>query len=121
MRAFFSYLVVSALVVVSIAALLASWIVPSAAGTIWSAAGLAYLVQAVAFAALTHARGSRLGWVVAWGSGTLLRLLVVLGAALWVARSDGIPAAPLLLSLAGFHFLLLVLEPVFFRTGMRSR
>ncbi len=121
MKAFLGYLVVSALLVVLVAVLLANWVLPSAGSAIWAAASVAYLVQAIAFAALTLARGSGLGWVVAWGSGTLLRLLVVLGAALWVARSDGVPAAPLLLSLAGFLFLLLVLEPVFFRTGMRSR
>jgi hypothetical protein len=115
------YLTVSAIVVVLAAVLVAGWVAPAAGAGVWLAAGVAYLVQAVAFAVLMLARGSGLGWVGAWGGGTFLRLLAVLGATLWVAGSERASAVPILLSLVGFLFLLLMLEPVFFRPGMRSR
>jgi hypothetical protein len=121
MRAFLSYLAASAVALVVVAAVLAGWVMPTAGSAIWFAAGLAYLVQAIAFAALTLTGVSGMAWIAAWGGGTLLRLLAVLGTALWAARSEQVPTAPVLLSLAGFLFLLLLLEPVFFRTGMRSR
>lgn len=121
MRALLKYLAVSGVLIAVAAQVLAGWIVPSAGGGIWVAAGLAYVVQAVAFGALSLTRASGLPWVALWGGGTLLRLLAVLGTALWVAGSERVPAAPVLLSLAGFLFVLTLLEPAFFRTGMRSR
>lgn len=121
MKALLRYLVISAVVVGLLAFVLAGWILPTAASGIWIAAGFSYLVQALAFSALTLSSGSGMGLLIARGGGTLLRLLAVLGAALWVARSDQLPTAPVLLSFVGFLFLLLMLEPVFIRTGMRSR
>jgi hypothetical protein len=120
-KALLRYLALSATLVGLLAIVLAHWVVPAAGTAIWVAAGLAFLVQAVAFTVLVLSRGSGTGILIAWGGGTLLRLVAVLGVALWVARSEYLPVAPLLLSMAGFLFLLLMLEPVFIRTGVRSR
>lgn len=121
MRALLGYLAVSGVLIAVAALVLSGWVVPSAGGAIWAVAGLAYLIQAIAFGALALTRVSGLPWVALWGGGTLLRLLAVAGTAFWVAGSDSVPAAPVLLSLAGFLFVLMLLEPAFFRTGMRSR
>ena len=120
MSAILRYLAVSG-VVVATAAVVTTALVPTSGGGVWVAAGLAHVVQLVAFAALTMSRGSGIGWLVAWGGGTLLRLLAVLSTALWVGASGRFPAAPTLLSLAGFLFLLMLLEPMFLRIGMRHR
>jgi hypothetical protein len=85
-------------------------ILPAAAtSAVWLAAGVAYLVQVVAFVALIALRRSGVGVLAAWGGGVLLRMAVVLIVALWAAKTAAFPLAPLLLSLAGFLFLLLLL------------
>jgi hypothetical protein len=55
-----------------------------------------------------------------WGGGIVARLVVVLAGAFWVTRSATLQPAPALLSLAGFLFVLLLMEPVFFIVGQRE-
>lgn len=120
MRTLVGYLTASALLVI-VGAVVVTGILPAeATGAVWMAAGVAYLVQVVAFVALVAVRHHGVGVLAAWGGGVLLRMAVVLGVALWAAKAAVLPLAPLLLSLAGFLFLLVLLEPVFFRMGMRS-
>lgn len=119
MRIYLRYLIVSGAIVI-FSAIVLGYILPSAGPGIWVSAGLAYLVQLLAFGGLVLTGGSSPGWLVAWGSGTLLRLLVIGVTTLLVVRSD-LEAVSTLLSLAGFLFVLMILEPVFFRTRMRSR
>jgi hypothetical protein len=119
-RAFLAYALVAG-AVVAVGAAVVGWLAPSAGRELWFAAALAYPVQLAAFGALVGMRGAGKGFFVAWGGGTLLRLIVVLGAGLWVSQSGSYRAAPLLLGLAGFLFALLLLEPVFFRMGMRGQ
>lgn len=121
MRALAAYMAVGAVLVGAVAAVLAGVLMPAASAAVWWAAGLAYAVQTVAFAALVLVRHKRVAFFLAWGVGTLLRFVVVLGAGIWLSRAVPLPPAPLLLSLVGFLFLLLLLEPVFFRVGMRIR
>lgn len=115
------YLVAAAVVTLLVALPLAFWVWPAAPEAVWLAAGVAFLVQVLAFALLTHLYSREQRVLLAWGGGALLRLVAVFGTAFGVAKSDTLPIAPVLLSLAGFLFLLLLLEPVFFRIGMRSR
>lgn len=119
MTAITKYLATSALVTVSVAYALAVWVWPSVPGAVVLSAGVAYIVQVVAFIILGTSRGDRV--IAAWASGTLLRFVTVLLTAFFVARSGVFPTAPVLLSLVGFLFLLSLLEPVFYRVGMRSR
>lgn len=82
---------------------------------------VAWALQVPLFAALLALRRRPAAFFAAWGGGTVVRLGVVVVAALVVKRVATLPAAPALLGLAGIFFVLLLLEPVFFRTGMRSR
>lgn len=83
---------------------------------------MAYGVQLIAFAflLLVRRREDVTIWI-AFGAGMLLRLGVVLAAALWLVGYAALDPAPLLLSLVGFLFVLLILESALFRVGMRSR
>jgi hypothetical protein len=83
-----------------------------AAGAVWFAAGLAYLLQLVAFAALVRC-GSAVscscsagwqGWCCASGRGLV---------AFWLTRDPVFPLRPALMSLVAFVFVLLLLEPCF--------
>lgn len=89
------------------------------AAVAWMGA-LAWAVQVALFAPLLAARRRRGAFLAAWGGGTVARFAVLGAAAWWVWHSRALPLAPSLLSLVSFLFLLLLLEPVFFRMGLRS-
>lgn len=117
-RAILGYAVASGLTV-GIGVLGASLLLaPRDAAAVRAAALAAYAIQVVSFAALASARG--VAFFLAWGGGTLLRLGAVLGAGVWLARTQARPPLPLMLGLAGFLFALLLLEPFFFRMRLRS-
>lgn len=79
------------------------------------AAAVALPVQWASFAALMRFRGKANGFLGVWVGGVALRMVVVgLVAFLAISRgADGLVA--LLLSLAGFFFGLLLLEPMYFK------
>jgi hypothetical protein len=79
------------------------------------AAGVAYPVMVGSFALMVRFRGAGNRFLVAWAGGILARLLALGGTALAVVRFEELAPAPTLLALAGFFFVLLMLEPVFFR------
>ena len=120
MRAYVGYAVIGAGVVALLAGLLGWLLGPAAARSIWWAAAVAYVVQVIAFAALMRYRKRSQAFLTAWGGGILVRMVVVLLGAWWVMRSDVLEPAPALLGLAGFLFVLLLLEPVFFFVGQRD-
>lgn len=78
------------------------------------AAGIAWPVQLAAFAALVAGREG-IGFVASWAGGMALRFAAVGAAAFWVTRADGPDPASLLVSLVGFVFVLVILEPLFLR------
>ena len=120
MRAYIGYALTGAGVVAVLAGLL-SWVLGvDSARSVWWAAAVAYAVQLVAFAALLGFREHRNGFLAVWAGGILARLAVVLAGAYWVTRSSTLEPAPALLSLAGFLFVLLLMEPVFFFVGLRE-
>ncbi len=114
------YVSAGAAVIVLVVAGLALVLSPEAVRAVAWMGALAWLVQSVLFAPLLAARKRLAVFFVAWGGGTLVRLGVIGGAAWWLYRTRALPLAASLLSLAGFLFLLLLLEPVFFRLGLRS-
>ena len=120
MRAYAGYALVGAGVVALCAGLLGWLLGPVAARSIWWAAAVAYVIQLIAFAVLLRYRKRSDAFLAAWGGGILVRMLVVLAGAWWVMRSDVLEPAPALLGLAGFLFVLLLLEPVFFFVGQRN-
>lgn len=85
------------------------------------AAAIAVPVQLLAFAMLVRYRDRLDGFMAAWVGGTFLRLLVIAVVAAVVIRADAEGAVPMLLALAGFFFALLMLEPVYLRSGSPDR
>jgi len=85
------------------------------------AAAIAVPVQLLAFAMLVRYRDRLDGFMAAWVGGTFLRLLVIAVVAAVVIRADAEGAVPMLLALAGFFFALLMLEPVYLRSGSADR
>jgi hypothetical protein len=113
MRAWLIYAAVTAALLV-IAALVLSVLVQDPLA-VWLAAGVAYVVQLLAFAALVRSRTRGLGFVAGWGGGMALRFLALAGMAAGVTLSDARDPATALLSLVGFVMVLVLVEPLFFR------
>jgi hypothetical protein len=88
---------------------------PAGRRGVMTAAAIALPVQVIAFAALVRFRTRFSRFLVVWAGGTLVRMAVVVGVAYVVLRSHAEGAVAMLLALAGFFFLLLLLEPLYFR------
>lgn len=116
------YALVGALVTGVVAALTGLLVSAGPARAIWQGGLTAYVIQTVAFALLMWTSG-KWNFMAAWGIGTLVRLASVfaVGLAIWRGVMGGEEVAALLLSLAGFLFMLLMLEAVFFRKGLQSQ
>ena len=84
------------------------------------AAAVAYPVQIVAFGLLLRARGEPSRFFVWWGAGVLLRIAVIVVIGLLALRIESLGAESLLLSLAGFFFGLLMIEPTFLKGADRD-
>jgi hypothetical protein len=92
------------------------WLVgPNRAGGVWLSAAVAGAVQVVAFAMLVSSRRRGRDFMVSWASGMVLRFAAIAGLAFWVTRRTSLDAAVTLLSLVGFVFVLVLLEPLFLR------
>jgi len=87
---------------------------------VWAAGLLAWVVQLVAFAILLRVFGNPHQFMIGWLLGMVLRMVVVMVAALWVTQTGGLAPAPLLVSLVAFMFVLVLLEPLFLKKGTRS-
>jgi hypothetical protein len=85
-----------------------------------TAAVVAYALQLAAFAALLAVREKNHLFLAGWLGGMLLRFGVVGAMLYWSTRSATLPVMPLVLSLVGFVFMLLLLEPVFLRWDLRK-
>jgi hypothetical protein len=81
------------------------------------AAGVAYPVQVTAFGLLLRARGEPSRFFVWWGVGVAVRIGVVVIAGFVALRIESLGVEALLLSLAGFFFGLLLIEPVFLKAA----
>ena len=84
------------------------------------AAAVAYPVQITAFGLLLRSRGDPSRFFVWWGAGVAVRIGVVIIIGLIALRIESLEAEPLLLSLAGFFFGLLLIEPAFFKGADRD-
>ena len=88
---------------------------------LFTAAGVAFLVQVVAFTLLSAHRAPPNRFLAAWVGGTLVRLGVVIAAGVGISRLPGLPPTTTLIGLAGFFFALLLLEPVFIKDRTDAR
>jgi hypothetical protein len=91
------------------------WLSPPARTGLLVAALVAYPVQMVAFFLLVRYWGEQKRFLAVWAGGTVVRMAVIVVAALVLSRVEELPPAPTLLGLAGFFFGLLLLEPLFLR------
>ena len=85
------------------------------------AAGVAYPVQVAAFGLLLRARGEPSRFFVWWGVGVAVRIGVVIIVGIVALRVETLGAEALLLSLAGFFFGLLLIEPAFLKAADQNR
>ena len=120
LKAWLAY-AVAALVVVGVAAgvgtlLVSKEVVPA----VWFAAGVAYALQLIAFAGLVMVRNRAQLFLAGWLIGMALRFGAVGGVAWWLSRSAVLPREAALVSLVGFVFLLLLMEPMFLRWDLRK-
>lgn len=92
---------------------------PDAHRGVLAAAAVAYPVQVLAFWLLLRYRSEVKGFLAAWVGGTLVRMGLVLAAGVFLALSELLPPLPTLVALASFFFVLLLLEPLFFRRAVR--
>ena len=117
MRALLGYALAGLLIVAVAVAGLFPFLDESGRRGILIAAGVAYPVQVVAFGLLLRARGDPSRFFAWWGVGVVVRIGVVVVAGLIALRIESLGAEALLLSLAGFFFVLLLIEPVFLKTS----
>ena len=113
MRGFLEYLAACLLIIAILGTI--AWMVvgPESQAVVLMSAGLTLVVQLVSFAV------ARLflkkNFMLGWGLGSLLRLVVLVIYAVVVARLWRAPATPALLSFVVFLFVTTVVEPVFLR------
>ncbi len=115
MKASLRYAAASSLLLASI--ILALWYfldTPGRHGVLFAAA-VALPVQVGAFAVLVGCRAHVRRFLAAWAGGTVVRMGVLLAVAILALRRHMEGAIAMSLSLAGFFFLLLLLEPLYFR------
>ncbi|HUG40029.1 MAG TPA: hypothetical protein VMM12_06080 [Longimicrobiales bacterium] len=115
MRAWMAYAATSATLVAGLSVVVGLAVGAERAGGVWVAGAVAMAVQLAAFGALVRSRRRGRDFLVSWASGMVLRFAVIAGLAFWVTRRTGLDPAVTLLSLVGFVFLLVVLEPAFLR------
>jgi len=79
------------------------------------AAVIALSVQVLAFGSMVRFRRRFSRFLAVWAGGTLVRMATVVVVAVLVGRAGVEGAGATLFALAGFFFLLLLLEPLYFR------
>lgn len=120
MRAWVAYAGASLVLVAVLAGLVSLATGAAADRAIWVSAGVAWALQLAAFAALVAVRGQQTLFIAGWAGGMGLRGLA-LGVLAWVStRTGAFPPEPLLVSFVAFLFLLVLLEPVFLKRGLRT-
>ena len=113
MKRFASYAGTCAAIILVIGGVAWTLTSPDGRPAVLAAAGVAFVVQLIAFAIARQMQDANL--FLGWGLGSLLRLITLALFALIVARLWRAPLTPALLSLAGFLFITTVVEPLFLK------
>lgn len=87
---------------------------PEVAKAVWTSAVIAFGVQLLSFAVAKPFLKENP--IVGWGLGSLLRFAVLLLHAFVGVRALDLASGPALLSLAGFLFITMLVEPLFLKT-----
>ncbi len=120
MRALLGYALAGLLMVAIAVAALFPFLDDEGRRGVLLAASVAYPVQVVTFGLLLRARGEPSRFFTWWGVGVAIRIGLVIVAGLVALRIESLGAEALLLSLAGFFFGLLLIEPAFLRASGRD-
>lgn len=86
---------------------------PEIARAVWSSAVIALGVQILAFAIARPFVATNP--IAGWGLGSLLRMLVVMVHAVVGVKALGLQSGPALMSLVGFLFITMLVEPLFLK------
>ena len=89
------------------------WLSAPARSGVLIAGAVAWPVQVLAFGIMARFWGNPKHFLAAWVGGTLVRMGVIILAAILLMQVQELPPAPTLLALAGFFFGLLLMEPLF--------
>ena len=115
MNQFYRYGGVALLALLVINAGLWPLLSPPARTGILVAALIAYPVQMLAFFLLVKYWDDKKRFLLVWVGGTVVRMGIILTAALVLTQVEVVPSAPTLLAMAGFFFGLLLLELLFLK------
>ncbi len=86
---------------------------PEIARAVWTSAVLALFVQLLAFAIARPFVAKNP--IAGWGLGSLLRMLVLILYAVVGTKALGLESGPALISLVGFLFVTMIVEPLFLK------
>lgn len=87
---------------------------PEIARAVWSSAFIAFGVQLLAFAVARPFIATNP--IAGWGIGSLIRFAVLMLHAFVGVKALGLASGPALVSLVGFFFVTMLVEPLFLRT-----
>jgi hypothetical protein len=121
LKAWLMYTGTALLVTLLAAGIATVFVGPEARAAVWFSAGLAYVVQLLAFGALIAVRTRNELFLAGWLIGMIARFAVVGLVAALLSRDEFVPSAPALVSLVGFLFLLVLVEPFFLRRGLQAK
>jgi hypothetical protein len=120
-RAWLQYALSGAVIVAVVAFAITRIVAMSDVGAVWFGAGLSYVLQLGAFAALLTFRRNAQLFLLGWAFGIGLRFLAVVVVAFWLTKRAVFPMEPALLSMVGFLMLLVLMEPLFLRRGTATK
>ena len=117
MRGFRGYAVTCAVLVAASAGVLMPLLPPQTRVGLWSAGVAAWLIQAAAAGARIRWGGRPDRLLSVWGWSAGVRLSAVGLAAVAAVRVDALHLVTTLVGLAGYLFVMMLLEPVFLKIG----
>ena len=121
MKALVGYAVVTTLVVTLAVGGMWAFLDADGRSSLLLASAIALPVQWVLFLLVVKALGDSTQFLLRWGIGILARMGLVAAVGLLLPRLGGLDGGVLILSLCGFFFVLLLLEPLFFRNQAPAR
>ena len=118
-RAWLAYAGAGLALVVLLTIVAAALVEPAVRPAILIGGAIAYVLQVAAFGLLLALRDKPQLFLAGWLGGMVLRFGALGVVLYWSSRTAVLARTPLALSLVGFVFLLLLLEPVFLRWDLR--
>jgi hypothetical protein len=111
----------ASLLLVAAAALVCALALSGAAeAAVWFSAALAWTLQLLAFGGLVAVRHQPTLFTAGWLGGMMLRFMALAALVFFGSSTAAFPLKPLLVSFVTFLFLLVLLESVFLRRGLRT-